>query len=253
MKFTLLEGVQEILSALDSDEVNSITDTVESHQVALIFKSVYYDLFNELNLGEHEITFGLVPSADPTKPVLATLPETVTKVSWIKYDCRETGDTTPDYNVITFMPFDDFVSMQEGLRDDTEMDSMVVDGLNNTFTLLYKTDKHPEWYTFYDNNVVLFDSLDIDIDSTLQQSKFLCLGHAYPDFDLDDSFVPDLDPSQFRHYIHKSKERAFAELKQIENKNASLEARRQKIVTQKRKNRIATRPAIFDTPRYGRK
>ena len=41
MKFTLLEMVQEILSDMDSDEVDSIEDTVEAEQVATIVRSTY--------------------------------------------------------------------------------------------------------------------------------------------------------------------------------------------------------------------
>ena len=39
MKRTLLEMTQDILSAIDADEVNSIDDTVEATQVATIIKN----------------------------------------------------------------------------------------------------------------------------------------------------------------------------------------------------------------------
>lgn len=251
MKFTLLEGVQEILSSLESDEVNSINDTVESYAVALIFKSVFYDAFSDLNLIEHETTFGLTPS----DAVVCTVPENVTKVSWIKYDNRDTGDTNPDYKDVTFKPFHEFIEMQQSLREDTsDVDSVTITGDNDdTFTVMYKTNAHPLWYTFIDNTTIIFDGHDISIDSTLQQSKFLCVGHAYPEFELVDEFIPDLDPNQFRYYINRVKVRAFAELKQVNNAEASSEARIQKVRTQKRKNRIATRPNVFNVPRYGRK
>ena len=41
---TLLEIVQDILSDMDSDEVNSINDSVESLQVAQIVKTAYYNI-----------------------------------------------------------------------------------------------------------------------------------------------------------------------------------------------------------------
>ncbi len=42
MRRTLLDMVQEILSDMDSDEVESIDDTVEAEQVVSILKSTYY-------------------------------------------------------------------------------------------------------------------------------------------------------------------------------------------------------------------
>ena len=38
MRYNLLEMVQRVLAAMDSDEVNSITDTAESVQVALLIE-----------------------------------------------------------------------------------------------------------------------------------------------------------------------------------------------------------------------
>jgi len=46
MKRTLLDMVQEILSDIDSDEIESIDDTVESEQVVSILKSTYYAMMS---------------------------------------------------------------------------------------------------------------------------------------------------------------------------------------------------------------
>ena len=43
-KLTVLEIVQNILSDLNSEEVNSISDTIEADQVAEIVKTTYLDL-----------------------------------------------------------------------------------------------------------------------------------------------------------------------------------------------------------------
>ena len=53
MKYTLLEIVQEILSDMDSDEVNSIDDTVESQQVASIVRSAYMAIMSNRNWHTH--------------------------------------------------------------------------------------------------------------------------------------------------------------------------------------------------------
>ena len=49
MTKTLLDITQEILSEMDSDDVNSISDTVESEQVANIVITVYRDMMSNRN------------------------------------------------------------------------------------------------------------------------------------------------------------------------------------------------------------
>ena len=55
MKYTLLEMTQDILSNMSSDEVNSISDTPESLQVATIIKQKYYDIVSRGDLPEHNL------------------------------------------------------------------------------------------------------------------------------------------------------------------------------------------------------
>lgn len=82
---TLLELTQDILSGLDSDEVNSISDTVESMQVATIIKNKYYDILTRSNLPPVNQLFQLNPSNDSSLPVLMYVPTGVGKIEWIKY------------------------------------------------------------------------------------------------------------------------------------------------------------------------
>ncbi len=256
MKSTLLEATQEILSSLDSDEVNSINDTVESYQVALLLKAVFYDMCVDIDLLEHHTTFGLEASGDADKPVLMTKPSNVTRIDTISYNIQTEDETNANYQPITYVPFDEFIKRMQGLREQTTgVDEMTVEGENgDTFTVLYTTDRAPQIYTTFDDETVLFDSYDSDVDSTLQQSKTLCVGVTYPSFTMEDDFTPDIEPTQFRYWINRGKVRAFAELKQAPNQEAASEARRQKIIVQKRKHNIATRPDVFNvTARYGRK
>lgn len=84
-QFTVLQMVQNILSSLDSDEVNSIGDTIESRQIAQILQNKYYDMTARGALPEHTQLVQLQPSTDPFKPNLMIIPQEITKVEWIKY------------------------------------------------------------------------------------------------------------------------------------------------------------------------
>ncbi len=52
------------------------------------------------------------------------------------------------------------------------------------------------------------------MDTTLQTSKTLCYGQIIPTFTLEDSFIPDLDDTQFPLLLNEAKAIAFVELKQ---------------------------------------
>src|SRR5258705_5004895 len=85
MKMTLLEMTQNVLSSLSSDEVNSISDTSESMQVATIIKTCYFNMVSRAGLPEQKKLIQLEPSLDPLLPILMTKPDDVSKIEWIKY------------------------------------------------------------------------------------------------------------------------------------------------------------------------
>lgn len=236
MKFTLLDMVQEIASAMDSEEVNSIDDTVESYQIATLIRSVFYDLAIELQLPEHEGLFELNASLDPLKPTLMTIPDTVSLVRNVKYNNQTADDTYSRYEDVNFMNFEDFMEMQRGYQGQTS-DVGEMDYIQNseTFEIMYRSDKMPQWFTTMDDHTFIFDSYDASLDTTLQKSKTMCMGVILPTFDMVDTFTPDLDPTQFSLLKNKAKVRAFLELKQMQHPEATREVRKQQIQTQKNK------------------
>ena len=85
MKYTLLQMTQDILSNMSSDEVNSISDSSESLQVATIIKQKYYDIISRGDLPNHNQLFQLNASLDSTKPTLMTVPDGIGHIEYIKY------------------------------------------------------------------------------------------------------------------------------------------------------------------------
>lgn len=85
MKFSLLELTQQILSALNSDQVNSIGDTTESLQIANIVQQTFYNICSRSDLPEQYGLFQLVPSTDLILPIVLQKPDNVSKVHWVKY------------------------------------------------------------------------------------------------------------------------------------------------------------------------
>ena len=254
MKRTLLEMAQELASSLDAEEFNSISDSTESMQIAMIIRGVYYDLATDIGLPEHEEVFQLNASGSTSFPVKMTLPARVTKTREIYYDCRDATETNPLYTPLIMKSFADFVIEQQGLREDTAgVGLMTIPFGGENYKIMYRTDKHPTYFTYAPDNTLLFDSYDSTVEATLQKSKTMCIGSMYPEFTLADAFTPDLDANQFSLLYNRAKVRAFNELKQQANQEAAGEARRQKIIIQKRKHTDPDEPAVKRNARFGRR
>lgn len=256
MRYTLLEITQLILSSMSSDEVNSITDTTEAYDIAKIVKSVYYDSASELRLTEHQTLFQLEASGDDALPTLMTVPSNIIKVDSIKYDYKEDGDTYSEFKKIKWIDFDTFIRRGQALREDTTgVGSMdVIYNTDETFEVLFQTDRHPQFYTNVDDTTILFDAYKSTLDTTLQNSKTMCYGLLYPEFNLEDNFTPTLDPSGFSYLINKAKARCFTEIKQVDNPNAVRETRQQKISLIRNNDRIRDTDAVYKhKSRFGRK
>lgn len=251
MRSTLLQAVQEILSSMDSDEVNNYNDTVESLQVTTILQACFYDLATDLNLPCQNEMFNLVASGNSAKPTLMTLPTNCVKLEWLKYDNALSGNS--DYRNICYATRQDFVENQRGLvNQSSNVGQMVVTSNAQSFNFMYRTDMFPTMYTTIEDTQLVFDAYNSSVDTTLQASKTMAYGNLYPAFTLSNTFTPQLDPAQFRLWIQTAKTRAFNELKQQQNSEAMSQARRQKIITQKRMHRTPTEPEVFKNARYGR-
>src|SRR5882724_2847159 len=109
MKYTLLELTQAVLSSMDSDEINSINDSVESQQVVEVIKTVYDDIISRGDLESNKAPFNLTPSNDPSTPVLMTKPANIDHIHWIKYDSQDADDTAPVWVDMIYLQFMDFL------------------------------------------------------------------------------------------------------------------------------------------------
>lgn len=255
MKYTVLQMVQRILSAIDGDEVNSITDTVEAEQAAFILQRTYYSIVSDFNLPEHETIFSLDASTDNTKPTTMTLPSKIIELNWLRYDVREDGDLKANWREIPYCPLEEFIERSRAFEGetDTTTGSMNITTASGTFEFLYRNNKHPSYYTTLGDDTFIFDSHDNTSDTVLQESKTMCFGRAYADFTLGDNFTPDLDATQFSYLLEAAIQKASVEMKQQDNPEARFEARQQKVSGQKYKRNLNNRPELSRVARFGRK
>lgn len=233
MRYTLLELVQRILGAMESDEVSTVGESTESTEVARIIKECYFDIIGDINPSEQEGLFKLDASADDEKPCLMYLPSTVSKMRWLRYN---DGDSLlePSYRDLSYRNTDEFLYYHTGLDSDSALvDTMTVNIKGTDYTFQFRNDAHPSYYTIFYDRFVVFDSYKSDEEDTLTQARTLGFGSLVPEFSFEDTFVPELDPRQFQLLLSEAKAMAFVELKQAANSTAEKKARRNRIVGQK--------------------
>lgn len=283
MKLTVLELTQNILSALSSDEVNSISDTTESMQVATILQTTYFNLLTRYNLPEHDQLFKLISSTDATKPVVMTIPNGINRMEWVKYYVEPSANSNPssfihDLNLdihgqggapmlpppaftdIKMLTIKEFIDMTNRLNNlDNFVGTCTLDVTNvstqavETFQFRFRNDKPPQYCCTIQNDYVVFDSYDNLVDSCLQSTNTMCYGWVLPYFLLEDNFVPLLDDQQFPLLLNEAKSLAFFELKQMPHAKAEQEVKRQISTIQKYKSEVNKPTPFEEFPNYGRR
>ena len=225
-KMTLLEMTQDILSDMDSDEVNSINDSVESLQVAQIIKTTYYNIIDGRDYDFLYELFQLDASGTSSRPTHMKLPENIIDLKYIKYNCKTLTDTKDKYLKIKYLMPEDFMEVVDS-RDSSKSNVTVVTDPTGISINVMK-DKAPEYFTSFDDENLVFDSYDSEVDTTLQNNKTQCHGKRSVAFTLLDSFTPDLPVQMFSYLLAEAKSTSFMTLKQMPNAKAEQVSNSQK-------------------------
>ena len=229
-KLTLLTMTQRILNDMDSDQVNSISDTTESSQVASIVETIYYDLIANKSIPEHRELFQFTALADSTKPNYLKYPSTMTQVQWFKYDKRDSGtDTKINYTDVDYLSPTEFIE-HVNTRDSSDTNISTITDTSG-IKLLIKKNFNPTYWTSFDDEFVVCDSYESTIDTTLISSKTQAYGKVEPTFTQTDTFVPDIDVDLFPLLLSTAKAACFIDLKQ-QNSAVASSASRNHIVRQ---------------------
>lgn len=240
MKKTLLQIVQDILSDMESDEVNSISDTVESMQVAQVVKTTYEALINDWSLPEHQRLRQLESLGDADRPNYLRVPSDVKDISRVSY-----MDETGKYKQLKYLHADQFLERQQ------VTDMLAVVDFSGV-TLYCDDQRDPQFYTTFDDDYLVFDGYDSNTENTLQSSKSLVYAVVIPEFDLVDDFVADLSAHMFPLFISKAKSKCFINFKQVTNNEEAADGRRHSVRQQSRLWRAGERD-YRRLPDFGRR
>lgn len=247
MKPTLLEIVQDILSDVEGDEVNSITDTEESEQVARHVKAAYRAIVSKSNWPHTRRAVALVVRSDLNFPTHMTVKEELKELISVRYNVAKEGDSRRIYKELTYLDPDKFLTKLNARDNTSDNIDIVLD--DSGIELLINNNKAPQYYTSFDDVNLVFDSYDSAVDDTLQESKLQAQGYIIPEFTITDSFVPDLPVDAFSLLHEESVSRVQLKMRQFQDSKAEAEAVRQSR-WQSRKNWVVAGGINF--PNYGR-
>lgn len=255
MQYTVLELTQAILSSLDGDEVDTILETTESTQVALLLKTTYWDIVSRADFPE-QFTFFELTETSASTPTMMTIPSSLS-VEWIKYNqiLEAESETAPNFQPVTWVPLDTFMNRMYSLStDDTDVTGYTATISSTTQNFLAINNASPTYYTTYNDETLIFDSFNSDEEDYLEAAKTQVYGQKMPTWTHSDSFTPDLPDRQFSLLLNEAKALAFAELKQAQHIPAERRARRGWINLQRRdrKTKESGRP-LDQLPDYGRR
>ena len=217
-KMTLLEMTQDIMSDMDSDEINSINDSVEGLQVAQIIKTTYYNIVDGKDYAFLYELFQMDTGGTITRPSHMELPEDVIDLKWIKYNNKTIVTDKNLFRTIDYKDPEDFMYLVDQ-RDSLASNVIVVtDSTGISINVL--NDKGPQYFTSFDDETLVFDSYDVGIETSLQNSKTQCWGKRSIAFTLADTFTPDLPVQMFTYLLNEAKSASFLTLKQMVNEKA---------------------------------
>jgi len=232
MAKTVIEYVQYCLTTMDSDQVDAIAETEESMQVAELLKEVYYEFINRDDWPWLERGLQVAGAGDTTNPTKLILPDNVKDVLQLRYK-REDGKLQQ----IKYLAPSTFLDHYgNGQNRDSDLEVQVQPGL----TVFVGTEKDPDFWTSFDDDIVICNSYNSDRETTLNGSNVSSWGSFIPEFQVSDLFEPTiprhLEPTLQAHL----NEAAHIYYKQQESSPDQQRALRQ--MSQARRNPASTQP-----------
>ena len=225
---TLLDVVQRYLNATSGFFVNSIGDTEEAEQVAVVAQEVYERLVEDLPYRQFKRKWGQLDSvSDSTKPNYLQIYREVQRISetQIYYNmATEDQDRTIDYQLVEYLEPLEFMR-RINLNSDNVADTEVIKDFSGVEYVIHNN-HHPSFCTSFDGVYLVFDSYRKQMDDTLMASKSqICFMEA-EQFLLQDDFVIPLPTNMIQGYIDMVKAEASETIRQEALPSASRRARK---------------------------
>lgn len=244
----LLTMTKDILSVMDGDEVNSISDTEEATQVAKVIIRTFNAMVSNTTWFNTRKGLTLVALSNSSIPTHIRLNDDVKELSFINYNKRKLADTKDVYRELKWKNPEDFLRYVNA-RDNSKANCQTVIDYSG-IELFILNDKAPDYYTSFNDKDIIFDSFDNEVDTTIQESKIQAVGFVVPSLAEADGSVIDLPPDAMSMLLEESTKKAQWWVRQMQDPVAEQEAKRQKTWMARKQWRVN---GGIKYPNYGRK
>lgn len=225
MKKTLLEITQAILNDMDSDEINSVDDTIESQQVSQIVRTCYEEMVSNRNWPHLKKLLQFEHIGDLSKPNYLVLPEKIKELVQFKYEKQKATQTQIILQDVLYLYPDEFLSHVQARNSDND-NVEIIEDFGGTKLMIFNNFA-PTYWTSFDDKYIVTDSYDKEVDDTLKKSKTQAVAYMEPVWVHEDGAYPDLPSEAFSALIHEAMSTASLALKQVANQKAEQKAVRQ--------------------------
>jgi len=223
MKSTLLQVVQSILSDMDSENVNSISDTTEALQIASVVEDTYFNIIAARDIPEHNKLIPLVSLSNTARPTHFTYPARTKEL--IRLDYNIGTASSQDYREIVYVSPLEFIDRMS----ETDLKVTTVD---QSVELFVANDRDPSYYTSFNDNHIIMDSYDVSVEAHLAANKTRAFCSIYPTFSQTDSFAIDLDQTLMPLLLAEAKSTCMSLFKGGSDPKVEQSARRLKSYVQ---------------------
>ncbi|WP_236489704.1 hypothetical protein, partial [Escherichia coli] len=171
-----------------------------------IVKSTYFALMHVRNWRGNQQLLNLIASGDDSLPTHVTLPENLSELSFVNYDCRLQSDNRKVYRAVRYVYPDEFLRRQNQYDGTVDYIDVIQDP--SGVQLLIRNDMPPTVWTSFDDKVLVFDSYNKNVEDTIQSSKIQAMGYVTPNWLMEDDFIPVLPEEAFTLLLEEAKSRA---------------------------------------------
>ena len=236
-KMSILDLTQDILNDIDGDEVNSIDDTIEATQIAQIVKSTYFAMMSNRNWPHLRKSIHLIPTTNLAQHTHMYVKDAIKELIFINYDARDDATTRSKWRELKWKEPDEFLQITNSYNE--LEDNVTVIHEDSGIDISIMTDKHPTFFTSFDDRTLIFNSYDSGRESNLESTYVQAMAYVMPRWTPTDDFVPDLPEEAFTALLEEAKSRTSIKLRQMPDQKAEQEAGRQQRWLARKARRVA--------------